>query len=413
MKKLFTILLAILALSLALSSLVACDVDRPQEESQPNGGEVTEETSNSSPDEPATEDTVLEDTLPEEGDTPNEELASINMSTLVRAQPFSDDLAFVSTVQTIRPNICINTKGQILFTLPEDVYARAGYANGIAPLSNDTFIDKTGKVVISPELQGYDYCLTYSSTIINDDSPSWAAFSDGYIPVCKVNESFSGTTYQYGVLAPDGTWLVELSDSYLPNQKYVCPIEYVNGYIQIRAAFTPAYDIWWNLKDGSVPTETPAIYEYEFFNTSYGWKNEAGESMLENIYEKFPTIHGGGDFVLGEKYTYIRFSNNSIRYISLIDREGNLLFDPLPAKYAEQPLQDAYAKRIYIFTAENKIVIYDLQGNKLIESAVPTSGGSVLNVRYDDVGDTYLLVMVDERLHHSYHYIDSDGNLLF
>lgn len=81
---------------------------------------------------------------------------------LTYAGRFSDGVAFVRyrDAEGVEQAAAINTAGDILFALPEDMPVEGeGYKNGIRVVGNLIY-DKTGAVIASPELSGYDSLLT-------------------------------------------------------------------------------------------------------------------------------------------------------------------------------------------------------------------------------------------------------------
>lgn len=93
---------------------------------------------------------------------------------LTYASPFSDGVAFVryTDADGVEQAAAINTAGDILFALPEGMPVEGeGYKNGIRVVGNVIY-DKTGTVIASPELSGYDSLMT--------------ANCDGYVLAKKV-----------------------------------------------------------------------------------------------------------------------------------------------------------------------------------------------------------------------------------
>lgn len=81
---------------------------------------------------------------------------------LTYASPFSDGVAFVRyrDASGVEQSAAINTAGDILFAVPEEMpLDGAGYKNGIRVVGNVVY-DKTGAVIASPEMSGYDVLMT-------------------------------------------------------------------------------------------------------------------------------------------------------------------------------------------------------------------------------------------------------------
>ena len=78
---------------------------------------------------------------------------------LTFATPFSDGIAFVRVAAAGKEKaVAINTAGDILFDLPEGM-ENSRYQNGICVVGNLIY-DKSGAVIASPELSGYDTLMT-------------------------------------------------------------------------------------------------------------------------------------------------------------------------------------------------------------------------------------------------------------
>ena len=81
---------------------------------------------------------------------------------LAYAGRFSDGVAFVRyrDAEGVEQAAAINTAGDILFALPADIPLDGeGYKNGIRVVG-DVIYDKTGAIIASPELSGYDSLMT-------------------------------------------------------------------------------------------------------------------------------------------------------------------------------------------------------------------------------------------------------------
>ena len=107
------------------------------------------------------EDTAATTTTTITTTTTTEEPAKAPLN-LTYAGRFSDGVAFVRyrDAEGVEQAAAINTAGDILFAFPEDMPLEGeGYKNGIRVVG-DVIYDKTGAVIASPELSGYDSLLT-------------------------------------------------------------------------------------------------------------------------------------------------------------------------------------------------------------------------------------------------------------
>ena len=132
---------AILCATLLIGNLTACKKADIPADSKPTTSAVTTTTT--------TATTTTQDGVK----------APIN---LTYAGPFSDGVALVRYLDAdgVEWSAAINAAGQPLFHLPADVpYEGDGYRNGIRVVDNVIY-DKTGAILASPEMSGYDSLMT-------------------------------------------------------------------------------------------------------------------------------------------------------------------------------------------------------------------------------------------------------------
>lgn len=113
---------------------------------------------------------------------------------------FSDGVAFVKYMDENEnyKTAAIDTTGNILFEPDEnfDLERATGYKNGIMVIDNLIY-DKTGKIIASPEITGYDKLISKNC--------------NGFVLAMKTEESFSGDKHSLGVLNTKGEWEYPLS----------------------------------------------------------------------------------------------------------------------------------------------------------------------------------------------------------
>ena len=150
---------------------------------------------------------------------------------LVYATAFSDGVALVRYRDSdgVEHEGAINTEGELLFDLPEGMpFEGPGYKDGIRVVNNIIY-DKTGAVIASPELSGYDtlitgscggYVLAKKTEIITTDAPEEA---DPTAEATDTTVSTTGSTatvdptpapttvVSVGVLNAQGEWKHPLS----------------------------------------------------------------------------------------------------------------------------------------------------------------------------------------------------------
>ena len=112
---------------------------------------------------------------------------------------FSDGVAYVCYEKDNAYYVAaIDTAGNYLFLAGEtyNLDRMVSYSGGIRVEENCVY-DKTGKLIASPELSGYDRLISGNC--------------NGYVVALKVEESVSGDTYYVGVLNNKGQWQQPLS----------------------------------------------------------------------------------------------------------------------------------------------------------------------------------------------------------
>lgn len=112
--------------------------------------------------------------------------------------------------------ICVDSKGNIVFTFDYDedlrtnvnndafITSRDVFDNGIVHTESKLWQASTGKVLYTANaLQG--------NYIIEMKRSSMSIHEDGYAIVAHVDESYNGVEYQFGILKADGEWAVPLT----------------------------------------------------------------------------------------------------------------------------------------------------------------------------------------------------------
>ncbi len=330
---------------------------------------------------------------------------------IYKALPFSEGLAFVSLSEQEPINTCIDKKGNIKFKLTSTTdKCVSGFKDGHAlVLTNNEYclIDKKGKVVVSPETHGY----TNGFGVLNNET-----YSDGYFPVYKVTKSFEGDTYEYGVIGSDGKWILELSSKYQLNSyipQYNHTINYSDDYLDVETTNSDQ-PLWWNLKDGTVTT---TVIEYDLIN-QYGpgavsYCDVKGNAQID-LNEKYPTAWSGDNFKTGEDYTTVCFHNEGTMYFSLLNRNGELQFEPKEIiREFSSSTKILYEQQLcWAGTINNKFSFYDFNGNLKfeLEPTCPEKFNStysyIIDVYYGD-NSFVICEYCDKEIAY---FIDENGN---
>ncbi len=325
---------------------------------------------------------------------------------ITNALPYSEGYTFVSDSTKHDSwaqfygkalQICLNAKGEEVFRLSGQDVCRAGFKDGNALVEIKDegglcLMNTKGEIVVSPKKSGYtDGLIFFSATYPENDMQ---AYNDGYFPVYNKKSTFSGTTYEYGVMGANGEWILELSDSYftsqVPSSKDLTwgASEYYNGFLHFK--WSSDYDFWWNLKDGSCTYSyrtdgwaSDYWTHYETADLEYGYRgaskfyDKAGDLKLD-VSAQYPTMIQSGNFLEGVDCTIVRFSSGGNYFFSLMNRSGELLFEPFTLKKATLNVlgnyanglagMDENAKVFYAIKEDGTLVVYNKKGEKIMES---------------------------------------------
>ena len=214
---------------------------------------------------------------------------------LTYTTPFSDGVALVRYLDAegIEWSAAINTAGNILFHLPADIPLDGeGYKNGIRVVG-DIVYDKTGAVIASPSLSGYDSLMTgncggyvlakkvapitlpapvpENTTVATSTTTTTAATTDedtGTTGTPNVPITNS-VTLSIGVLNNKGEWVQPLSADHPIAQAIATAVQPIENIaylsddvlsVYVDAAAQPQY---YNIKDNTL---TPSYVHYESIN---------------------------------------------------------------------------------------------------------------------------------------------------
>lgn len=141
---------------------------------------------------------------------PAEQSASVK---LPQYEYYTDDAGYYmatvySSGQTVRT--IADAYGKTVYTPEEDENILL-YAGGY-------FLSQIGDTQYLKKHDGTDVCSTETLGVtgfglIDDTSENRQFLSDGYVLAYKTNESYSGVTYELGILGTDGEWIIQLSGS--------------------------------------------------------------------------------------------------------------------------------------------------------------------------------------------------------
>ena len=259
------------------------------------------------------------------------------------ASSFSDGVAFIRLVdaEENRTRVAIDTAGNILFDIGEqmlfEMWGNNGYQNGIWVYDNQIY-DKTGTVIASPEMTGYDRLLTNSF--------------HGFVLAMKKEESFSGDKYLIGVLNNKGEWHYPLSENHPIATKCGSYLESSSYYAEhivdsIWAIGSPgSTEGYYNLTTNEFTSNyvhydyaslwgKKGIYRYDTDgNATMILKDFVGDYLFENSFI--------GQYTNGESWSdyYDDFM--------LYDFHGNVLLDLSPYNIETDDGYEAYFKNEHL-----------------------------------------------------------------
>lgn len=378
-----------------------------------NDGATTPSDNATTPSDEGTKPTEPEQTLPStENTTPTEpegtqpptdatEPAKPVIELDVRAgTDFSDGVAFIVYKDMNNQYVyaAIDTAGKILFEpdFLDSLNRTPTYKNGIFIWENCIY-DKTGTILASPELSGYDELISENC--------------DGYVLAKKTVESFSGDKIQVGVLDKKGSWLHPLSDTNpvaiaLMDDAYASVGSYSGDYI-IHITGQKYYNIVTNeLTDGHAYYESrhyqgqprgiykcetngestliiPDVYGHIFFDTAFignaviydddGYEIETPYMLYDyngnviadlsqyNIVDN-SNDYGPGMYYLNNHLLVTVDNGTGAKYLCLINKAGELAFEPIRMQYYDDyfPLEEHGF--VYYDDARNKYCHYDYSG---------------------------------------------------
>lgn len=372
------------------------------------------------------------------------------------ATNFSDGVAFIQykNENDEHKSVAIDTTGKVLFELDDgfSIDKIDGYQNGIMVVDN-FFYDKTGTVIASPEISGYDELLTGNCY--------------GYVLARKKEESFSGDKYYLGVLNNKGKWehplssdnpivkefekegcdvgelnvgsldyvgdtILEVDIGYFVQRYYnVVENKMTNGYIYYESRYYSGepQGIYQYTLDGGKTLIVPNVTSSSLYDDMFIGSPTTGD---ENSYEvdesktylydytgkiimdlsKYKNINAGSAINHGqvngkEKLNYVNEhllatvdNGTGGKYLALIKKDGTTAFEPIKMESGDDyyPLD----KNGFVYKSDNEgtYTFYDYSGQ---------------TTEYKDISEFYGfhdgLALVSNTAR-QYYYIDIDGNIV-
>lgn len=409
----------VLAFTLILVTLMGCD-------KKDSDSDISSDALNKLEDIFASDDTNTSDesNIPDDPNVPDEPSApdEPNSSEEFNIQfgtNFSDGVAFIYYLDEneVYKTAAIDKTGNILFEPDDNFDMSHGYCykNGIMVIDNLIY-DKTGKIIASPEITGYDELMTKNC--------------NGFVIAVKTEESFSGDKYCVGVLDNKGQWKYPLSSENpiakeyekqlteyegIPGRSSIYVSEYISDTV-VKIEFPNWDDYYYNIATNELTNgyihyeyrnyqgEDAGIYQYDSSGnyslilkdiTDYTFFEDAfiGAALIEDengysessykIYDyngnvltdlsdyklaSFWSGYGSGSYYVNEHLLVSVNNDTSSNYLCLINKAGEIAFEPIKMEHGDDfyPLDETGF--VYVTDNANKYSTYthyDFSGNTI------------------------------------------------
>ena len=261
--------------------------------------------------------TTLESTqsdIPNINESGTEENKEKITNKITNGSIFSEGLAFVNCYGSDK-TYCIDKNGYVVFKLDERLFSCLGfsYTNSLV-LINGKLYDKTGKAIAPEEVavtEFYDFAL-----------------SNGHIFATVIESSFETSKKKLGVMNFAFEWLIEPSE------------ELYNAFTS-KNTLSFSNTIYYN----AIQKTYDGIVTYRCLNMSNRKLTEITQNEINfdntipyfKLKEKYPTMHTLTNFTNGKAAILFYNADTNIYYVSMIDKQGNLLFEPVDIGYYYNP----------------------------------------------------------------------------
>lgn len=305
------------------------------------------------------------------------------------ASVFSEGLAFVERAAEKGKTYCIDKSGNIIFDLDIDLSVNgdisASFTNGLAYVK-EGFCDTSGKVTKPADVGAttFHYVATLKS---------------GYLLAEVVTADYANTVKKLGVLNTKFEWTVE------PSEKLYNEFANENGYSKIDSALnTSDYMIgdWYcnaaldkalNVKTGEVTTEkeklgqpTSCEWALSYNGESYvgyafpGKSTDGLDKKLTVDLSERGNICAATSFVNGKAAIVYHNTAAKTYYVTMIDEEGNHLFEPVETKGSSVQTDGEYI----LVEKDDYAEIFNDKGEKIGEIDVSADTSKSYSLQLSD-----------------------------
>lgn len=315
-----------------------------------------------------------------------------------------------------RPYICIDTSGNELFSLPNEMIAAWGSSETIAPVNNYIFatdsndrvdckylLNQSGEIILSPEKNNYDAIFVPKNYR--------KMFYDGYILVYRNNYSYNKSEQLLSCFDLEGNCLFDskvVFDFDITKRNWP-PIYIGDGRLSFDNEFL-------DLKSGNL-SETSLETVDDSANYDFSLSVSENESVVRTIrnrlndeYNRIYSIYSG--------YCGVTFYNydNKTTYLSIVDTYGKLLFEPFKMEkgYKRICVHDngfilvPESNKYYDSAWEYDMPFYNLQGELLKTVKLKANMSGELEI--SDYSCGFYKIEIGGQF---FNYMDSHGDFLF
>ena len=135
----------------------------------------------------------------------------IDVTKITHSTPFSEGKAFVNLNRDYSKNYCIDTEGNILFTVESPTgLTTSSFYNGLATVSDGILCDEQGKIIKAEDFGGTKFLINYTSGANSDYR--FKMFMDGYIFVRKTTTNYTGSVDEVGIINSELELIVDFSE---------------------------------------------------------------------------------------------------------------------------------------------------------------------------------------------------------
>ncbi len=307
-------ILALLLVMACLISVSACS-GPAESTTKPNTSTTTAGNNHSQPAQPS------ENNTPTTGGTNVTNPPAVDETKtieIVEKSAFSSGVAWVKVTDSTIPGDTghwglIDATGKLLYDDPAYEWTEyhtppkffhgvtGGYTYG-TPFQPSTIYDTSFQVVASPETKGYDGFIADYSTAVE------AAHACGRFLVYKVEESFSGDTYSFGVLDAEGNYVVPLSEDHP-----IAALMAEKNYVLNSSSSETKLEIYYygnnvfRLDGGAYPDDYSGYYNIFTNEITPDYVHYGHEGWHDNVLVKYDTQGNTTVVAEGENFKEIEY----------------------------------------------------------------------------------------------------------